>query len=62
MVHFCIPCVCFLSVYLHTFNFPGHTDLERQQTLEKAELKHKLINILKQQKLQISQIRTEAMS
>lgn len=24
MVHLCILCVCFLSVYLHTFRFPGH--------------------------------------
>lgn len=26
MVHLCIPCVCFLSVYFHTFSFLGHTD------------------------------------
>ncbi|RLV97323.1 hypothetical protein DV515_00011899, partial [Chloebia gouldiae] len=33
--------------------------LERQQTFEKAELKCKLTNILKQQKMQRSQVPTE---
>lgn len=52
-------CLTFVSVLAHNSVFQGTLILERQQTLEKADLKCKLTNILKQQKLQMSQIPTE---
>lgn len=53
--HVSVFCQC---IYTHLV-FQDTPILERQQTLEKAELKCKLTNVLKQQKLQMSRIPTE---